>query len=59
MLAGGRKRKPSEAPGTSPAPSETADGRKRKRVKTTEEPFEESGASSLASSSYRPLTISA
>ncbi|GAA5853922.1 hypothetical protein JCM9279_007603 [Rhodotorula babjevae] len=39
---GGRKRKPSEAPGTSPAPSETADGRKRKRVKTTEEPFEES-----------------
>ncbi|GAA5935686.1 hypothetical protein JCM3775_003382 [Rhodotorula graminis] len=40
---GGRKRKPSEAPGTSPAPSETAEGgRKRKRVKTTEEPFEES-----------------
>ncbi|GAA6050568.1 hypothetical protein JCM3770_001466 [Rhodotorula araucariae] len=37
-----RKRKPSEPPATSPAPSEALEsGRRRKRVKTTEEPVDE------------------
>ncbi|BGP41865.1 hypothetical protein JCM10449v2_005859 [Rhodotorula kratochvilovae] len=37
-----RKRKPSEPPATSPAPSEAPEsGRRRKRVKTTEEPTDE------------------